>query len=589
MSIKWVKRIIWLLLVPVVLGLIWLQLFFAGSLLHYFQKGSDPSSALNIVPNKPVDYQVKVDWAPDDSDTGRKMEPYTRELIEGAYVRAWLQWNLSQIKGEPFGLKTYFTGSALKAVSDSIQQAAAGGYKINQVTTLHRPKLHFYSADGSIISFTDEGARIAQIVTDQGGQVVYSDERDSVFKVVMLLEDGNWRVRYLVRAGEAEPEMLSNITETAGFVKVEGETFRLDGQLFVMAGVNYYPQKTPWDKFWSSYDPQVTTIDLALVKSLRLNTLRIFIPYQQFGGSQPDEKYLAKLDDFLAQTAQQQLKVVITLFDFNSDYNPILWANHDRHLETLLTRYKNNTTILAWDLKNEPDLDFKAAGQVKVELWLRHMAAMARRFDPNHPLTIGWATPASATRLSEIVDFVSFHFYTPASGLPADYSKVKQAAGQKPIAITEFGLPTWNSFFPNGHSEPEQAEYYADVIGFLRGTESPAYLAWTLYDFSYVPGNVAGALPWQNGPQKELGIIKSDGKAKPAAALLAPDASQDVTRVPAWARFLKPFWLALAAIILLAIYLTYRFHLLQRIKRLPGLLLLIFRRVATRFKRRSST
>ena len=159
--------------------------------------------------------------------------------------------------------------------------------------------------------------------------------------------------------------------------------------------------------------------------------------------------------------------------------------------------------------------------------------------------------PASHT-LADEVDFVSFHFYAPADELPAAYAGIRQIT-DKPIVLTEFGLPTWNSpFFPNGHSQPEQAVYYADVLGNLRQTDSAGYMAWTLYDFTRVPANVAGGFPWETGPQRKLGVLNENGEPKPAASLLAEDADlEQIIRPPAWARFLKPFWLTVAVLSLI--------------------------------------
>ena len=107
------KLLLWLALLLVAAGVLWLLLRGLGDLVAYFQRGADPASALNIVPNVPPDLHVTLAWLPDDADTGRAMEPYTRRQIEAGYLRAWLQWNLSYLKGEPFGLKTYFSGPAL--------------------------------------------------------------------------------------------------------------------------------------------------------------------------------------------------------------------------------------------------------------------------------------------------------------------------------------------------------------------------------------------------------------------------------------------------------------------------------------------
>lgn len=60
----------------------------AAELLAYFERGADPASALNIIPNVPPDLHVKLSWRADDAATGRAIEPVTRTQIEASYIRA---------------------------------------------------------------------------------------------------------------------------------------------------------------------------------------------------------------------------------------------------------------------------------------------------------------------------------------------------------------------------------------------------------------------------------------------------------------------------------------------------------------------
>ena len=82
----------------------------------------------------------------------------------------------------------------------------------------------------------------------------------------------------------------------------------------------------------------------------------------------------------------------------------------------------------------------------------------------------------------------------------------------------------------------------------MRATDSAGYAAWTLHDFSYVPAQVAGRAALAGRAGADLGVIRSDCTHKPAAALLAPGVALDVPRAPAWARFLKPFWMTIWSI-----------------------------------------
>lgn len=526
-------------------------------LVTYFQQGADPASALNIVPNVPLDLYVDLAWLPDDPDTGREMEPFTRTQIESAYLRAWLQWNISYLRGEPYGLKTYFVGPAWEAASDAVATVAQRGWQIAQADTEHELTLHFYAADGSIVSFTDSRATVAQIITDGEGNAIFAGESTAIFDVVMMLEDGNWRIRHWLRVDDISDRPQPVRLTPPGFVTALGDQLLLDGEPFPMAGINYYPQASPWDEFWPNYDPEIVAQDLARIRGLGLNTIRVFVPYVHPGGPEVDPAILEGLADLLDQAQEQELKVVITLFDFRGDYNILLWPNGDRHMETLILAFRDHPALLAWDLKNEADLDYDSAGKVNVDAWLVHVARLAKRLDPDHLLTVGWSSPEAAADaaahplLGDLLDLVSFHFYAPAAELAPRFASLRAAAGDRPIILGEFGLPTWNSpFFPHGHTEAEQALYYADILAALGETDAVGFLAWTLYDFDHVPATVAGRWPWQTGPQRQLGLVRLDGTDKPAAALLAPGADLSVDPLPAWARFVKPFWLTVAGVVI---------------------------------------
>ena len=561
------KRLIWLMLLIVGSALALTLMKETGLLIAYFDEGADPSSALNIVPNVPLDLYVSLNWSPDDPDTGRKMDDFNRQQIETAYLRAWLQINLSFVKGAPYGLKTYFDGPAEGDLNDELHSQAAQGLQIDQVDTSHILNLHFYSADGSIVSFTDTRANVVHIIRNKAGKVIFSGETQSTYNVVMLLEDGNWRVRHLLRVSDDTQQKIPDIKTPSGFVGRSGTNLTMNGQPYRMAGINYYPQNTPWDKFWPDYNGKVINQDFSRIQALGLNTIRVFIPFDQFGGpslgsnkegpppviipgSKPTAstsktvvQILAKFDDLLEQAKNHNLHVIATLFDFHTDYTLLHWPQSDTHLEALLTRYQDNPTILAWDIKNEPDLDYKAAGQDLVNIWLAHTVRLARLYDQHHLITIGWSSSGAAQQSIPLMDLISFHYYNPASNLPKEYTNIKETHPNLPIAMTEFNLPTWNSpFFPGGHTEDEQANYYADILSYLRRARSAGYLSWTLYDFTYIPKSVGGSIPWQSGPQRNMGVIKSNGQLKAAAHLLKPGAGLNLPQQPYWKRYLKPFW-----------------------------------------------
>lgn len=105
-------------------------------------------------------------------------------------------------------------------------------------------------------------------------------------------------------------------------------------------------------------------------------------------------------------------------------------------------------------------------------------------------------------------------------------------------------MSTWNSVWPHGHSEEEQASYYADLLRQHRSFATAGEMVWTVYDFDRVP-LAEFSLPWQQAIQGHMGLVRRDGTLKAAATLFAPNASLDLAPLPAWQRFIKPFWLFL--------------------------------------------
>jgi hypothetical protein len=530
--------------------LVFLSIQGLGELTAYFQGGADPAAALQIVPNTPPDWHARVEWLADDVDTGRQMESFTRQQIEASYKRAWLQYHLAFLRASEIGLKTYFVDPALEAVTSSVAQAVAQGWIVQQTDSDHSLKLHFYSADGSVVSFTDQAARISQVILDEEGQVVFTGEMTSRYEVVMFLEDGNWRVMHWLRTGEAVPGEGFNphTADSAPFVEVNNGGLEVGGVPFEVRGVNYYPQDTPWELFGTRYRPETIDQDFDQIRSLGLNTIRIFIPFEQFGGALVTADMLDQMDDLIRRAENHELYVIVTLFDFRTDYGLLLWPSADRHLEQILMRFMDQPAILAWDLKNEPDLDYDANRREVVDAWLAHLLPTFRRYAPNHLVTVGWSRPDAAGTLSEALDLVSFHYFGDPAEFPSAYEKLQNQVAGKPILLSEFGLPSWNSpFFPIGHNQKEQALYYARILNALGNTGSPGFLAWTLYDFGEVPPNVVGYLPWRVAPQKHFGLVDLDGNPKLAVQALVDH--QDLERFDlAWADTVNPFWLTIAVI-----------------------------------------
>lgn len=489
-----------------------------GKAWYYFNSGADRSRALNLPPNIPDAHTPRIEWLPDDPNTGRTMEVFTRQQLVSDYIRGLYQWQLSYMAGKPVGLKEYFTPAAYPKALYAINTLYKKKITLHQTDLEHHIKLHFYSADGQIVSFTDKRVLHKQRLFEGKTKLVSSESVDD-YDIVMLLDDGYWRIKHFVkhRPSPLDVAKKDSIVDKTHFVSVDKKRFILDGKPFQPKGINYYPQKTPWSFFWTQYDSTVIKKDFLLIHKLGFNTVRIFINFQDFEKGLVPEIRLLQLENILNIAERTHLKVLVTLFDFMGDYRLLNFAPSDRQLETILHRFQGHPAVFAWDLKNEPDLDFKHHPEEDVKEWLAWILPRARKYDPNHLLTIGWAYPEDAPLFKDKVDFVSFHSYRTIKELEEGISILKSKITDKPLVLEEFGMSTYRGLWvPFGSNEAKQESYIHDVQQVLKQNGNIPYLLWTLYDFTEVPGDIAGKYPWQRYPQKSFGIIKANGQLKQA-------------------------------------------------------------------------
>jgi len=287
-------------------------------------------------------------------------------------------------------------------------------------------------------------------------------------------------------------------------------------------GINYYPQASPWLEFWMEYDSKIIRKDLLSIKKLGMNTVRVFVPSDGVVPGLQFSVMMDKLESLLNECVEMELDAVVTLFDFPVSFDLDYYTRSEKQLEDLLTRFKTHPAIFAWDLKNEPDLDFERHGKKKVMQWLEYLIERARVYDPNHLLTIGWSSPEAAVNHSRDLDFVSFHYYRDPKMLTLDMLKLKQAVNNKPILLGEFGIPSNKKWYkPMGYSKEEQSDYLSKMKREMEINEIP-YLLWTLHDFDDIPTEVFGYKKWFHAKQKYFGLLDRNGKKKPAYHVFAP-------------------------------------------------------------------
>lgn len=241
---------------------------------------------------------------------------------------------------------------------------------------------------------------------------------------------------------------------------------------------------------------------------------------------------LERLDYALAAAAARDLKLIVVLLnnwrDFGGVDQYLMWYGRARHhefftapetraayrawLEHVITRknsvnsrlYRDDPTILAWELANEPrctngrDFDAKSGWDADtLTAWAREMSEYVKSLDSHHLVSVGdegflarggehWAYRASdgvdhaALTALPHVDFGTFHLYPEAWGVSESFSErwiqdhveLARRLG-KPTILEEFGLEA------SAGSERRERAYrrWNDVLLERGGNAS---LAWVL-------------------------------------------------------------------------------------------------------------
>lgn len=480
------------------LFIIGILLFLTSSLYSFLNTGADRSKMLHTEVKKVEQYLPKVTWK-NDGNEGRKISQQKINTIRNDYLDAWYVKHIAYKTNTRVGIEDYFTKSARQNIYNILDYNKLNKISVESTTLEHNLDIEFFSEDGQLIVLTDTDALEYKKVFKDNKLILESTEV-STYKYVLLLEDGFWRIRHMVK--EASKKYENTPIKTAiAYTNIKG--------------INYYPQATPWDMYGEEFDINIIKNDFRIIKKAGLNSIRIFVPYEDFGKAEIKYEKLEKLKKVLDTALKLDLKVVITLFDFYGNYDVLDWTLNQRHAEKVVEMFKDHEAILAWDVKNEPNLDFDSRGEENVTAWLDFMIILIKSIDHKHPVTIGWSNTKSAPILQDKVDVVSFHYYDELADFETEYHKLKgKIKNNKPIILQEFGLSSYGGMWrPFVGSEEKQANYYKEIQKSMTKNSIP-FMSWTLYDFDNVPKEVLGRLPWRTNPQKKFGFITSSGKKK---------------------------------------------------------------------------
>lgn len=290
-----------------------------------------------------------------------------------------------------------------------------------------------------------------------------------------------------------------------------------------LVGCNFSPstainQLEMWQA--ESWDPATIDRELGWAEDLGFTSVRVFL--HNLVWQQDKQAYLKRIEEFLSLAQKHKIGVMFVHFDAVWDPFPKLgkqrdpkphlhnsgWmqspgveilrnpARHDElkdYVVGIISHFKDDKRIHAWDLFNEPDNTNRPAYEKheppnKAELALQLLKksfAWAREANPSQPITSGvwlgtWADPAKLSAMEKFLleesDVISFHNY-------ADINEVKQCLQNlrrynRPILCTEYmARPRGSTFDP--------------ILGYFKDQKVAAY------NWGFVAGKTQTIYPWE--------------------------------------------------------------------------------------------
>ncbi len=280
------------------------------------------------------------------------------------------------------------------------------------------------------------------------------------------------------------------------------------------AGINYYPAKSSWRDFWPEFPKETIKKDLALIRSLGGNSLRIFLTHSIFTDMETEAQAKTRLVEFMDMAQDAGLKVIPTVFDLRPDYRLENWDSDVAYLMDILPLIQDHPALLALDLKNQINLDVPLHGEGLIMGWISVMVQSVRREFPNIPLTIGFSTSEAAIKYGQDLDVISYHDYEPVRGFVERTQNVRDAYPNRPIWITELGSTVWTPVPFIGLREVKQAKRLTTQL--TQSDLIDGIFLWTLFDFDHVGSDVVGWRPWRKKQQAHYGLFDLDGAPRPA-------------------------------------------------------------------------
>lgn len=405
----------------------------------------------------------------------------------------------------PHGIDKFLTGQALSTSLDNVctteQEHCTKSIRLNRVLSENH-----LNSDNRVVNVKETSVRIDFDLHSDPSNITL----DGIFNETRILSF------YQTQAGWIQ-NGIKTIAQTPRLNASDDRNFDTkfsDG----FVGLNYYPASASWRDFWVKFPIDEIKFDIENAKQLNVNSLRIFLTHDYFDNIETRVDAIEKLQRFLDLCQENDIQVLLTLFDLRPDYSLSNWGTDIAHIDYVLGKVAVHKAVLGVDLKNQPDLDFENWGEGLVEAWLTVMARHIQSAYSNLVVTTGWSKAENAAHLSDVFDIVTYHEYENPKSFGHRLNDVIEQVGDKPVMITELGSTIWHPPFIKNYNESAQSFRLQNQLSQVERADG--VFIWTLNDFDHVGKEVVGPLPWRQAQQRHFGLIRPDGSLRPAAHIL---------------------------------------------------------------------
>lgn len=371
------------------------------------------------------------------------------------------------------------------------------------------------AGDELSLSGVTHGTAVASVVCrlDDGDEVELAVGAFGEFGAFVHADAG--RHVLACRAGGARAVAT---VEVDSFVRVRDGALSVNGEPFRFVGVNAYYLHEEATRALRGSEEARGRLDEVLARATELGATVVRTwAFNDHPGHDTvlqrrplvyDAEALEGLDQVIAAAGAHGLRLVLPLGNYWPDYggvpqylrwhglradapqlfftDPDVRAHYRAHIANVVGRtnsvtgvpYREDPTILAWELLNEPRGTGLDDGGAALAAWVTEMAGVVRGVDPNHLVGTGeegfdavgnldapaWnrlgagevVSPAGGSDFlanTAAVDFASVHVYPQAWGVPramaaeagarwiAEHARLASSI-DRPLVVGEFGLPS---------------------------------------------------------------------------------------------------------------------------------------------------